>query len=126
MKSAIEILEEKLSKRWLSNKAVRDAMMASFIKTLQEYKKNMGQVSSEVEINKVVHDVAEAAFEELDVGFEVPTHGELKRIMGMMNERLGLSQYEGENRSLYEEHESACEKLLSKMDASSEDSARKI
>ena len=126
MKPAIEILEEKLSKRWLSNKAVRDAMMASFIKTLQEYKKNMGKVSSEAEINKVVHDVAEAAFKELDVGFEVPTHGELKRIKGMMNERLGLSQFEGENRSLYKEHEKTCEKLLSKMDANSEDSARKI
>lgn len=126
MKPASEILQEKLSKKWLSNKAVRDGMVACFIKTLQEHDKRSGQNRSEAEINKIVHQVAEGAFAELGVGFEVPTHGELKRIKEMMNDRLGLTQFQETDRPLFEDHENTCETLLSKMDSSSEDSARRV
>ena len=125
MKSAVEILEEKLSKKWLSNKAVRDGMMACFIKTFQDHDKKNGKVRAEAEINKVVHDVAETIFQELDIGFEVPTKQELIQIKGLMNDRLDLTQWGGEDRFLFEEHEKTCEALISKMDESSEDSARK-
>ena len=124
MKPAVEILEEKLSKRWLSNKAVRDGMIACFIKTFQAYDQKMGRVRSEPQVNKAVHDVAEVVFAEIGVGFEVPTLEELKRIKGMMDERLGLRQIQVSNPGLYEEHERICEALFSKMDSSSEDSAR--
>ncbi len=126
MKPAVEILQEKLSKRWLSNKAVRDGMIACFIKTFQAYDQKIGRVRSEPEVNRVVHDVAEVAFAEIGVGFEVPTLEELKRIKGMMNERLGLIQVQMSDPGLYEEHEKICEALFSKMDTSSEDSARQV
>ncbi len=125
MKPAVEILEEKLSKRWLSNKAVRDAMIASFIKTLQGYDQNNGKTRSEPEINKLVHNVAETIFQEMGVGFEVPTKKELVQIGQTMVERLGLLEFSGTDRPLLEEHQKVCETLLSKMDESSEDSARK-
>jgi hypothetical protein len=125
MKSAVEILEEKLSKKWLSNKAVRDGMMACYIKTFQEHDKKSGKARTEAEINKIVHDVAEAIFQELGVGFEVPTREELIRIKTLMNDRLEMTQFGGEDRFLFDEHETTCEALLSKMDESSEDSSRK-
>ena len=125
MKSAVEILEEKLSKKWLSNKAVRDGMMACFIKTFQEHDKKSGKVRTEAEINKIVHDVGETIFQELGVGFEVPTKEELIRIKKLMNDRLEMAQFGGEDRFLFDEHEKTCEALLSKMDESSEDSSRK-
>lgn len=114
MQSSEEILKEKLSKRVLSNKTTREGMLACFVVTMMKYLSLKGIHSTEDEVRKNIYDVASAAFASINVDFEFPNLEDLKRVKGIIEEKIGASSLKKETADLFAEHERICNALFAK------------
>lgn len=114
MESAEKILQEKLSKRVLSNKTTREGMLASFIVTMMKYLSSKGINPDEDEVRKNIYDYANEAFSSINVDFEFPDLQDLKRVKEIIEEKINISQLKEELPDLFEEHEWNCRTLFAK------------
>jgi len=114
MESAAEILKEKLSKRVLSNKTTREGMLASFVLMMMKYLSLQGTDPSEEVVRKKIYDYAVEAFASINVDFEFPTLEDLKRVKGIMEEKIGASSLKEEAAEIFAEHERICNTLFEK------------
>lgn len=114
MESAEEILKEKLSKRVLSNKTTREGMLACFILTMMKSLSKQGANPSEEEVRKKIYDYAGEAFASINVDFEFPNLEDLKRVKGIIEEKIGASSLKEETAEIFAEHERICKVLFEK------------
>ena len=114
MQSAEAILQEKLSKRVLSNKTTREGMLACFIVTMMRYLSLKGIPSSEEEVRKSIYDDANEAFVSIKSDFEFPNLEDLKRVKAILEGKIKASSLKEEAPELFAEHERVCSTLFAK------------
>ena len=114
MESAEDILKEKLSKRVLSNKTTREGMLACFVVTMMRYLSRKGIHSSEDEVRETIYDYAGEAFASIHVDFEFPDLEDLKRVKGLVEEKVKISSIKEEAPELFAEYERICNTLFAK------------
>ncbi|MDC4223905.1 MAG: hypothetical protein MPW15_06660 [Candidatus Manganitrophus sp.] len=111
-------IQEKLSKKMLSANTVRDAMMASFILTLQKREEGGGAslsdpVSWREAKAREMREVASAAFAGIGAPFEYPTLPQMEQVKTEIERKYGWDQLDA---GLKEEHERVCRLLFSKFE----------
>lgn len=111
-------IQEKLSKKMLSANTVRDAMMASFILTLQKREERMGApipdpVSWREATAGEMRAVAAAAFAGIGAPFEYPTLPQLEQVKAEIERKYRWDQLDA---GLKEAHEQICRSLFSKFE----------
>ncbi|MBI5406192.1 MAG: hypothetical protein HZA18_00675 [Nitrospirae bacterium] len=114
MQSAEEILQEKLSKRVLSNKTTREGMLACFIVTLMKYCSLKGLPSPEEEVRRTIYDNANEAFLAIKSDFEFPSLEDLKRVKTILEDKIKASSLKEEAPELFAAHERICSILFAK------------
>ena len=114
MQSAEAILQEKLSKRVLSNKTTREGMLACFIVTMMKYLSMKGIPSSEEEVRKTIYDDSNEAFISIKSDFEFPSLEDLKRVKAILEDKIKASSLKEEAPELFAEHERTCSTLFAK------------
>lgn len=111
-------IREKLSKKSLSANTVRDAMIASFIITLQKREESAGgkiadpaawREAKAGEMRKIASD----AFAAIGAPFEYPTLSQMERVKIDIERRLGWDHLDP---ALKEAHERNCRALFSKFE----------
>lgn len=111
-------IEEKLSKKVLSANTVRDAMMASFILTLQKKEEASGRAISDPvgwreAKAREMREVASAAFAGIGAPFEYPTLPQMQKVKAEIERRYRWDQLDS---GLRAEHERLCRALFSKFE----------
>lgn len=111
-------IQEKLSKKMLSANTVRDAMMASFILTLQKRETAAGvsipdPVSWREGKAREMREAAGAAFAGIGAPFEYPTLPHMEQVKAEIERKYGWDQLDA---GLREEHERVCRMLFSKFE----------
>ncbi len=111
-------IQEKLSKKMLSANTVRDAMMASFILTLQKRDEGAGAsipdpVLWRQEKAREMREVASAAFAGIGAPFEYPTLPQMEQVKAEIERKYRWDQLAAD---LQEEHERVCRQLFSKFE----------
>ena len=114
MQSAEEILQEKLSKRVLSNKTTREGLLACMIVTVQKYLASVSRPASEEEIRSKLYDEAYDAFRTIGSDFEFPNLDHLKQVKGMVDRNPWLQEIREKAPALYAEYERTCQDLFNK------------
>lgn len=111
-------IQEKLSKKMLSANTVRDAMMASFILTLQKKEEEAGvpipdPVSWREAKAREMREVASAAFAGIGAPFEYPTLPQVEQVKAEIEWKYRWDQLDP---GLQEEHERVCRMLFAKFE----------
>jgi hypothetical protein len=111
-------IQEKLSKKMLSANTVRDAMMASFIFTLQKREEAGGTsipdpVSWREAKAREMREAASAAFAEIGAPFEYPTLPQMEQVKAEIERKYRWDQLDA---GLKEEHERVCRLLFEKFE----------
>lgn len=114
MRSAEEILREKLSKRVLSNKTTREGMLACFILTMMKYYSMKGMNKSEDEVRQTIYDYAGEAFASINVDFEFPNLEDLRHVKNIIEEKINAPVLKKEAPGIFAEHEKICDVLFAK------------
>jgi hypothetical protein len=114
MQSAEEILQEKLSKRVLSNKTTREGLLACMIVTVQKYLSKSSRPLDEEEIRSRLYDEAYDAFRTIGSDFEFPNLDHLKQVKGMVDKNPWLQEIREQAPALFEEYERTCQILFDK------------
>lgn len=114
MQSAQEILEEKLSKRVLSNKTTREGLIACMIVTLQKYGASTSKPFSEEEVRTRLYDEAYDAFRTIGSDFEFPNLDHLKKVKNMVEKNPWFQEVKHEAPALFSEYEQTCQVLFDK------------
>ena len=116
MEACEDILNEKLSKRVLSNKTTREGMLACLVVTWMKYLTMKGTPQPEDTVRKTVYDYAGEAFLSIGVDFEFPNLEDLKKIKAIIEERINISSMKKEAPELFDEHERICGTLFQKFE----------
>ncbi|HLG21776.1 MAG TPA: hypothetical protein VI382_03105 [Candidatus Manganitrophaceae bacterium] len=111
-------IQEKLSKKVLSANTVRDAMMASFILTLQKMEEAAGHpISDPLSWREAkageMRKAAGEAFAAIGAPFEYPTLSQVERVEAELERRFGWDRIDP---PLRREHERICRSLFSKFE----------
>lgn len=111
-------IQEKLSKKILSANTVRDAMMASFILTLQKREEGAGAsipdpASWRQEKAREMREVASAAFASIGAPFEYPTLPQMELVKAEIERKYRWDQLDA---GLREEHERVCRMLFARFE----------
>jgi hypothetical protein len=114
MQSAEEILQEKLSKKVLSNKTTREGLLACMIVTLQKYMSGISRTVSEEEIRLKIYDQAYEAFQSVGGDFEFPNLDDIKRVKQIVEKKTWLQEVQEREPSLFAEYERTCQTLFEK------------
>ncbi len=111
-------IQEKLSKKVLSANTIRDAMMASFILTLQKREEAAGieiadPIAWRERKSREMREVAGSAFATLGAPFEYPTLAQMEKVKQAIEQKY---QWETLDPALRQEHDRACRLLFAKFE----------
>lgn len=111
-------IQEKLTKKMLSANTVRDAMMASFILTLQKREEAAGipipdPVAWREAKAREMREVASAAFAGIGAPFEYPTLPQMEKVKVEIERHYRWDQLDADLRG---EHERVCRQLFAKFE----------
>ena len=116
MESCEDILKEKLTKRVLSNKTTREGMLACLVVTWMKYLSMKGASKPEDTVRKAIYDYAGGAFTSIGVDFEFPNLEDLKKVKGIIEERINISSIKKDAPELFNGHERICDTLFQKFE----------
>ncbi len=114
MQSAAEILQEKLSKRVLSNKTTREGLIACMIVTVRKYLEGLSRPAPEMEVRNKMYDEAYEAFRSLGGDFEFPDLDHLKRVKEIVEGKSLLGEIREKAPALFAEYEQTCRTIFDK------------
>jgi hypothetical protein len=110
-------IQEKLSKKVLSANTVRDALMASFLITLQKQAESQDPIHEPGRWREAkageIRKVASAAFAALAAPFEYPTLSQMEQAKAEMERHYRWDQLDP---LLRQEHERICRSLFAKFE----------
>jgi len=111
-------IQEKLSKKMLSANTIRDAMMASFIWTLQKKEEAAGvsmpdPIAWREAKAREMREAASAAFAGIGAPFEYPTLSQMEKVKAEIERKYHWDRLDSNLRA---EHERVCRQLFSKFE----------
>jgi hypothetical protein len=116
MQSAEEILQEKLSKRVLSNKTTREGLLSCMVVTVMRYLSAQGRPEAEEAIRNPIYDEAYEAFRDIGSDFEFPNLDDLKKVKERVEKKSLLEEIRVKDPGRFTEYDRTCQTLFEKYD----------